>query len=97
MRANVGDELIVGQTETCGAARIGTIVAVRGSDGAPPYLVHWLTGDYDSLVSPWPGVWVRHKEGGELPTVAPAPAAAGSTAAGGAVSPGIRRLTAAAS
>lgn len=63
MRANVGDELIVGETEVCGAARVGTIVAVRGSDGSPPYLVHWVSGDYDSLVSPWPGVQVRDKAG----------------------------------
>jgi hypothetical protein len=61
MKADVGDELIVGETEICGAARVGTIVAVRGSDGSPPYLVHWVAGDYDSLVSPWPGVGIRHK------------------------------------
>jgi hypothetical protein len=63
MRANVGDELIVGKTEICGAERVGTIVAVSGSDGSPPYLVHWVAGDYDSLVSPWPAVRVRHKTG----------------------------------
>jgi Domain of unknown function (DUF1918) len=61
MRANVGDELVVGETEVCGAARTGTIVAVRGTDGAPPYLVHWVAGDYDCLVSPWPGVRVHRK------------------------------------
>jgi Domain of unknown function (DUF1918) len=61
MKANVGDELIVGETEICGAPRVGTIVSVMGSDGSPPYLVHWVAGDYDSLVSPWPAVQVRHK------------------------------------
>lgn len=64
MRANVGDELIVGETEICGATRVGKIVAVKGSDGSPPYLVHWVAGDYDSLVSPWPGVRVRHRARG---------------------------------
>ena len=61
MKANVGDELIVGETENCGTARVGTIIAVRGSDGSPPYLVHWVVGDYDSMVSPWPGVGIRRK------------------------------------
>jgi len=60
MRANVGDELIVGKSAGS-AARVGEIVAVRGSGGAPPYLVHWVVGDYDSLVSPWPGVEIRHR------------------------------------
>jgi Domain of unknown function (DUF1918) len=60
MRANVGDELIVGRTAGC-SARVGRIVSVRGSGGSPPYLVHWVAGDYDSLVSPWPGVRIRHK------------------------------------
>jgi hypothetical protein len=96
MRANVGDELIVEETEICGAARVGTIVAVKGSDGSPPYLVHWVAGDYDSLVSPWPGVRVRHKAGdGTPPAITPAATAASTTTAGSAVSPGIRRRLAA--
>ena len=77
MRANVGDELIVGKSPSCGA-RVGKIVAVRGGGGSPPYLVHWVAGDYDSLVTPWPGVrirhqqpWPRQKEGRETRVVSP--------------------------
>jgi hypothetical protein len=64
MKADVGDELIVESREqpaqTC---RIGTIVALKTADGSPPYLVHWVAGDYDSLIFPGPGVrmHVRHK------------------------------------
>jgi hypothetical protein len=62
MRAKAGDELIVAKSDT-GAARVGTIVAVKDSDGSPPYLVHWVVGDYDALVFPRPGVRIKHKAG----------------------------------
>ena len=54
MKAQVGDELIIESPEpgTCG--RIGTIVALQNADGSPPYVVHWLAGDYDSLIEPGP-------------------------------------------
>ncbi|HTS99207.1 MAG TPA: DUF1918 domain-containing protein [Streptosporangiaceae bacterium] len=59
MRANVGDELIVEKAGSGASGRVGTIVGVRTSDGSPPYLVHWVVGDYDALVFPWPGVRIR--------------------------------------
>jgi hypothetical protein len=56
-----GDELVVngssGRDE-----RIGLILGVRDIDGHAAYLVHWVVGDYDSLVSPWPAVRVRHRD-----------------------------------
>lgn len=54
MKAQVGDELIMESPEPGKQARIGTIVALRNPDGSPPYVVHWLVGDYDSLIEPGP-------------------------------------------
>jgi len=56
MRAHVGDELVVESTEPAQMRRVGTIVAVKTPDGSPPYLVHWVVGDYDSLIYPGPGI-----------------------------------------
>jgi hypothetical protein len=38
-----------------GLPRLGVIVAVYGRDGAPPYFVRWIAGDYESRVHPGPG------------------------------------------
>jgi hypothetical protein len=54
MKAQVGDELIVESPEPGTSDRIGTIVALQNADGSPPYVVHWLAGDYDSLIAPGP-------------------------------------------
>jgi Domain of unknown function (DUF1918) len=50
MKAQVGDELIIESPEPGTSDRIGTIVALQNADGSPPYIVHWLVGDYDSLI-----------------------------------------------
>ncbi len=62
MEPEPGDELVVDSDETGRGARVGRILDVRHSDGHAAYLVHWLAGDYDAVVSPWPGVHVRHRE-----------------------------------
>jgi len=54
MEAQVGDELIIEGPEPGTSGRIGTIVALQNADGSPPYVVHWLAGDYDSLIRPGP-------------------------------------------
>jgi hypothetical protein len=61
MKAELGDELIVEDADSGGSARVGTIIALGSTEGTPAYLVHWVVGDYDSLVLPWPGVRIRHK------------------------------------
>ena len=62
MNAQVGDELIIESPEPGTSARIGTIVALRNADGSPPYVVHWLAGDYDSLIRPGPAARIeRHR------------------------------------
>lgn len=62
MQTEPGDELVVEADQNGHAARVGTILAVRDSNGQAAYLVHWVVGDYDALVSPWPGVHVRHRD-----------------------------------
>lgn len=62
MEPEPGDELVVEPDETGRGGRVGTILAVRGTAGHSTFLVHWVTGDYDALVSPWQGVHVRHRE-----------------------------------
>jgi len=36
-----------------------TIIAVTGQDGSPPYLVHWLAGEYESRISPGEGTRIE--------------------------------------
>lgn len=62
MEPEPGDEVVIDADESGHAARTGTILAVSEADGHAAYLVHWLVGDYDAVVSPWPGVHVRHRE-----------------------------------
>lgn len=65
MRARVGDELVVGDSQSGRHGRVGTIVAVQ-SGGSPPYLVHWLAG-YESQIGPGPGDDVEvHRRGGGM-------------------------------
>jgi hypothetical protein len=52
LHAEPGDTLIIEVGGMAGLPRIGMIIAVPGRDGAPPYLVRWTTGDYDSRVTP---------------------------------------------
>jgi len=54
MKAKVGDELIIESPQPGAPGRIGTIVALHNADGSPPYVVHWLVGDYDSQIDPGP-------------------------------------------
>jgi Domain of unknown function (DUF1918) len=63
----VGDELIVESTQSSRSRRVGTIIALKTTDGSPPYLVHWVVGDYDSLIFPGPHVRmeVRHRDNRE--------------------------------
>ena len=64
MTAEIGDELVVESAEPMQTRRVGTIVGLNNADGSPPYLVHWVVGDYDSLIYPGPGtrMTVRHRE-----------------------------------
>jgi len=53
MRASVGDRLHIHGAVVGRADRLGEIVEVRGTDGAPPYLVRFGDG-HEGLVFPGP-------------------------------------------
>ncbi|MBF6468240.1 DUF1918 domain-containing protein [Nocardia beijingensis] len=52
MHAKVGDWLIVEGRNLGGAVRHGLIEEVHGSDGMPPYLVHWTDTGHRALTFP---------------------------------------------
>jgi Domain of unknown function (DUF1918) len=61
--ARWGDELVVESTAPVPSRRVGIIVGLKNVDGSPPYLVHWMVGDYNSLsfAGPDTRMTVRHK------------------------------------
>ncbi len=59
MRAEPGDTLAIEGAGMAGLPRLGMIVAVYGRDGAPPYLVRWTAGDYESRVYPGPSARIE--------------------------------------
>ena len=63
LRAEPGDTLVIDGTGMSGLPRTGTIIAVAGQDGRPPYLVRWTGGDYESRISPCPGARVEEHHG----------------------------------
>ncbi len=52
MKANVGDWLVIKGTTTELADQRGLISEVHGADGAPPYVVRWLTDGHVATVFP---------------------------------------------
>ena len=58
LRGRPGDILVMA-ADGARIPRTGTIVAVIGPAGSPPYRVRWLAGDYESLVFPGPGAHVE--------------------------------------
>ncbi|MBX6355214.1 MAG: DUF1918 domain-containing protein [Micromonosporaceae bacterium] len=59
MKAHVGDRLVLEGTRVGDPRRVGVITAVRGHDGAPPYLVRWLDNGREALVFPGPSARVQ--------------------------------------
>ncbi|NYI99972.1 hypothetical protein HNR19_000671 [Nocardioides thalensis] len=57
MHANIGDRLLVEGHKVGDPRREGEVVEVRGSDGAPPYVVRWTDG-HEGLVFPGPDAHV---------------------------------------
>jgi hypothetical protein len=47
MRASVGDVLVVP-----GSERRGLVIGVVGKDGAPPYVIKWLSDGHIAMVTP---------------------------------------------
>jgi hypothetical protein len=63
MKAAVGDRLVINATHVDGPVRDGEVVEVRGTDGAPPYLVRWSDG-HEGLFFPGADATVQHHEKG---------------------------------
>lgn len=57
MHASVGDRLVTESNKVDSPPREGEILEVRGSEGAPPYLVRWGDG-HEGLVYPGPDAHV---------------------------------------
>ncbi|HQR28015.1 MAG TPA: DUF1918 domain-containing protein [Nocardioides sp.] len=61
MKAAVGDRLVVRSQHLDGPVRDAEILAVRGTDGAPPYVVKWSDTGHETLVFPGPDAYVEHQ------------------------------------
>jgi hypothetical protein len=48
MRASIGDVLMV----PGGGSRTGLVIGVVGKNGAPPYVIKWLTDGHIAMVTP---------------------------------------------
>ncbi|MGW4331158.1 DUF1918 domain-containing protein [Nocardia sp. NPDC004573] len=58
MYAKVGDWLIVEGRNLGGSVRHGLIEEVHGTDGTPPYMVHWTDTGHRALTFPGPDAHV---------------------------------------
>lgn len=62
MFARVGDRIEVDKTHSAEGRRAGRVVAVRHSDGGPPYEVRWLDDGRQSLIFPGTEARIEHHE-----------------------------------
>jgi hypothetical protein len=60
MIAAVGDRLVVRSQQVDRPVREAEILAVRGADGAPPYVVKWSDTGHEALVFPGPDAYIDH-------------------------------------
>lgn len=78
MKAQIGDWIVVESGTLGHGRRIGRIIALRHSDGSPPYEVEWTDTDKTSVVFPGPDMHVmaspptgtRRLSGGRAPSPA---------------------------
>jgi hypothetical protein len=63
MKAAVGDRLVIRGHQIGRHERRGTVVAVRGSDGAPPYVVRWDGEEGEQMFFPGSDADVEPGEG----------------------------------
>jgi Domain of unknown function (DUF1918) len=61
MEAAVGDRLVIHSAHVDGQVRHGDILEVRGTSGAPPYVVRWSDSGHEGLVFPGPDATVEHQ------------------------------------
>lgn len=60
MKAQIGDRLVVKGHHTGEPEKDAEIIEVRGSEGAPPYLVRWSDDGHVGLVFPGPDASIEH-------------------------------------
>jgi hypothetical protein len=60
MRAAVGDRIIIDGHRVGEPTRDCKVLAVRGTDGGPPYIVQWEDSDHESFFFPGPDAHVQH-------------------------------------
>jgi hypothetical protein len=65
MIAKVGDRLVVEGVHVGDTRRVGVIIAVRHSDGTPPYEVRWVDSGHEALVFPGPEAHVEPSTAGD--------------------------------
>ena len=62
MQAMVGDRIVIKGHHIGEPDRDGEVLEVRGSGGAPPYLVRWGDTGHETLFFPGPDATVEHYE-----------------------------------
>ncbi|MBO3752739.1 DUF1918 domain-containing protein [Streptosporangiaceae bacterium NEAU-GS5] len=62
MHATIGDKLVIESTQGGSARRLGVITGLRHPDGSPPYVVHWLDAEHETLVFPGPDARIIPKD-----------------------------------
>jgi len=67
MRANVGDLLVLPGNES----RIGLVIGVAGKNGAPPYVIKWLSDGHIAMVTPDPYARIVPSSDGTRPEQLP--------------------------
>ncbi len=60
MQAATGDRLIIKSHGRGEPERDGEILAVRGEDGRPPYVVRWEDNGHETLFFPGPDAVIQH-------------------------------------
>ncbi|MCE7883976.1 MAG: DUF1918 domain-containing protein [Actinobacteria bacterium ATB1] len=61
MKAKPGDRLVIHGHRVGTPVREARVLEVRGTAGEPPYIVHWLDNDQESLFFPGPDASIESK------------------------------------
>lgn len=62
MRAKVGDRIVIKGHHVGEPDRDGEVLEVRGTDGAPPYVVRWDEDGHEALFFPGSDASVAHPQ-----------------------------------
>jgi hypothetical protein len=60
MQASVGDRIVIHAHRVGEPKRDCEVLAVRGLDGAPPFVVRWGDNGHEALFFPGPDASVQH-------------------------------------